>query len=471
MHVSPAAAAAGGFVLPADTISVTPACDGFWDDTRFANDTHYHSSVYLTPEGNLQATYGLWPGLKSIEKFYADFCQHVHVLRPSNDFSLDEEVDACFSTTPWLRHQWFKDNFLRWIKMLPRPSETQPGRLSYFQTPAKRARNIRTPIKPGRWLTKVFGDILTETQIHDLALEYSNTHDLKAVHITQNADEIEAIYRNGPYSCMKRGYDHEHPSRVYAGPDLGIAYTGTLAEPTARVLVWPSKKIYTDAAYGDGPRIKAALDAIGYEEAEDTEFDGARIRRLTYRGNIICPYIDVADRAYDTGIYLILGRGDLDVQVTRGLYAEAEPEYTCDEGMDEDERNYIVSIDRDVCDHCHSRNYFYCEGYEQSYQNSDLADTISGFYSDDYCRHSGKMFYCDRTDKYYPHDDYDCVVTLEGETVESSHVTIHGFFCANTEEWSLETQHQVRLINGTSVHRHHLKDGDTPLPLTFDLAA
>ncbi len=61
------------------------------------------------------------------------------------------------STSPW-----FFNNFRRWAEMLPAPSETLPGRLAYYQSVEKRVRDIRTPIKPGKWLQKVFGDILTQ---------------------------------------------------------------------------------------------------------------------------------------------------------------------------------------------------------------------------------------------------------------------------------------------------------------------
>ncbi|MGO7308729.1 hypothetical protein ACCS91_33280, partial [Rhizobium ruizarguesonis] len=278
MIVSPAVKPAGGFVLPEDTerfddvVSVTKPATGLMFDTVFSKEWGYRSITMLTKEGNIAVDGTTVASLEEVSRLYSPFAQHIHVHRPPEDGATEfhhNEVMPAHDGNPWLQHQWYRDNFMRWVELLPRPSGTVPGAVAYFQNLDKRVRNIRTPIKPGRFLQKFFGDILTQEQIHEHALEWAGRFEHPDVTITQDADEIETVYRARHLgSCMhfpNGGWEGScHPARVYAGPDLGIAYLGSSEYPDARVLVWPARLLFFDKFYGDDRRLRSALVTMGY---------------------------------------------------------------------------------------------------------------------------------------------------------------------------------------------------------------
>lgn len=416
----------------------------------------------------------------------AVFCQHAedpahfaHMLRYRQRLHIltipegveygdyySNELLPTINDNPWIGHQWFRENLTRWAEHLPRPSKTVPGLLAYFQTPEKRARNIRTPIKPGKYLQKFFADLLTQEEIHELGLEWSNHFALRKLTITQDADEIERVYRgrhNG--SCMYFGSGDyagsEHPARAYAGPDLGIAYIGEENNADARCLVWPEKKIYYPKWYGDGPRLEAALEAQGYKVGDEDDFNGARMQRIEYGDGFVVPYVDVCEYARDDGRYLILGDSmDVYLRNTSGISFEAHHCARCGDAVSE----YGVTTVNDgesVCDHCLSKHYFFCEGYEEYFPEGDRADTPEGTsYSYQYVRNHGFFFYCPETDLYYPEASYDEVTLVEGGTCVSTHAEDNGFYCEYHEEWSLEVDNKLTLSDGSTIHDAALEDGD-----------
>lgn len=389
--------------------------------------------------------------------------KEVYLVRlPTSDESYEymlREIRDPLNSNPWRYQAWFRENVHRWIEMLPRPSEKEPGLLSYFQTPEKRAANIRTPIKPGRWLSKYFSDLLTQPEIQEAAREWDAKYALRVAKITQDADEIEAVYTGRHHgSCM--WFPHEdysgpcHPARVYAGPDLGIAYIGEKDSCDARVLVWPEKKIwYDNAVYGDSSRLRDSLTHLGYTAASSYKFEGARIRRIRSGSRFVLPYIDVADTVEDYGDYLVLREGNINCRCTSGVSGH---EYRCDDcedGMDEDEAHYTAN-DSHVCTHCLDRYYFHCQVKEEYYPNDQRADTPSEYYVCKDVAKGPEWFYCEATELYYPKEDYDCVETFEEETVDLGHVEANGFFCIKSQKYSLEVINEVVLPDGKSVHRN-----------------
>lgn len=344
---------------------------------------------------------------------------------------------------PWRHHSWWKEHFLRHVEHFPTQSAKLPGLLSYYQTPGKRARDIRTPIKPGKYLKKFFGDVLSEEEIQTFAIEWHTWATPPELHVTQDADEIEEVYSNGPSSCMAGSADafegSEHPARVYAGPDLAVAYIGDLDEASGRTVVWPEKMIY-GRLYGDYHRLEAALEAAGYRAGKDQEFHGARLRRIYEGGgSYTVPYVDFASYASDDGEFLIVGRGEVYLRRTDGLNQEIRRCGDCEEAVDDLNATRYNS----VCDCCLEDNYFYCSVYEEYIQNDNRAPSPDEHPVSCYATSSRRAFYCDFTEMYYPREYYDAVQIVGHGTCEAEHAETIAFECDHSGEWYMNDRKVV----------------------------
>lgn len=364
------------------------------------------SNVALTI--NLSLCYGLHPGNRMLRgtKFYTQdsivelyrksyqHCVKAHV------FYYETEPTCFFRDRPWQQHVWFRNAIDIWAPHLPITSETVPGAIAYYQSAEKRARNIRTPIKPGRYLSKYFSGILTQEQIQQYAIEFSEQHEPAELRVTQDADEIETIYRNGPGSCMK--FEHggyagdEHPACVYAGPDLGVAYIGAIDDAAARAVVWPEKKIYS-RIYGDEHRMQIALQKEGFAPGSLRD---ARVQKIPYECGFIMPYVDNIGRASEIGDYIVLdGGGPISTQYTTGLSFDDDDSIECtDCGHRTDiDDAYGVEGERDVCESCFSNSYVNCE-ISDYYIHTDNAIELGdgdGFVHRDYLDRYGSVFRCE----------------------------------------------------------------------------
>ena len=132
-----------------------------------------------------------------------------------------------------------------------RQSADDPALVAYFPNEEKKARDLRTKVKPGRYLTQFFGKVLSEKQIKYYATwqatqtqpdESAAPTVLDELFFATTPDDIENVYVNGPRSCMseKAGqYAAEHPVRVYGAGDLAIAYikSDDGEKPIGRALV------------------------------------------------------------------------------------------------------------------------------------------------------------------------------------------------------------------------------------------
>lgn len=374
------------------------------------------------------------------------------------------ELELPFHDNPWAKHDWFRANYRRWVEHMPRASEKVSGLIAYFQDATKRARNIRTPIKPGKYLKKFFGDILSQEEIHKYALEWHNHHALREVKVTQDADEIEAVYR-GAYngSCMwfKHGdWDGScHPARAYAGPDVGIAYIGYQDSADARCLVWPDKKIYYPKWYGDGPRLEAALIAKGYRAGYENDFRRARMQRIPFGAAFVVPYVDVCCYLGDDGDYLTIGGDDVHCRQTNGLSQELYTCEDCDDRVSEGEIRYVAG-DRRVCAHCREQDYFYCEIEEEYYPDDERAPTPDDYAlslrgADRAVSRYGNWFFCELTETYYPESRYDYVTLADGRTCLLSYAEEHGYECAYWEEWTLDHSDKLTLSDDRFVNRQN----------------
>jgi hypothetical protein len=334
-------------------------------------------------------------------------------------------------------------------------SENDPTLLAYVQDARKGQRGIRTPIKPGRYLAKFFGAILSEKEIAYAAAwqatgckpdGYGDESCYKLAFATTR-EEVKRVYLNGPPSCMSNGQSHydsknvAHPSEVYAAGDLAVAYLADGAgNIVARAVAWPARKTFgrvypTPGAHG--PAYSSTSDAEDAHNAlrdrlkrdgyasltENPEgFDGARLLALEVGcGKYVMPYMDngLMFRWHESedGRFQVCFLGGTRAEDTGGVTRingrEEDETYAvcerCGDGIeDEDDAYLVVSHMRngrsvgasDYCPYCLANHTFYCNGI-----NETVSDDIGWVMIDDesysvpYAEGEG-YFYCDHTDEY-----------------------------------------------------------------------
>lgn len=380
----------------------------------------------------------------------------IHVLRvpattPEHpERWLDEQLERL---GPWHRKRWFMELMPRWIEHLPAPSTTLDGLLAYYQTPQKRLAGIRTPIKAGKYLKKYFGDVLSEEEIQKYGLEWQNACSPAKLNITQDADEIEAVYKGGPYSCMVFRHDEYdgdyHPARVYAGPDLGIAYIGPKEKAEARMVVWPEKLIYYPKRYGDYHRLGLSLQAAGYREGVEDDFAGARIQRI-YNDKydfFTVPYCDLSEELGDDGRYLRIGGGDVFTQQTNGTNKEHPRNNPrvyctdCDVSVDEDDAYYVIDHGH-VCPSCWRESHsFVCEitGDRYGFDDNEMVPSHEDYPISEYATRAypSRVFHCAESGRYYPTAHFDHFTLSDGRVVEAETAQDQGlvFLCEFSDDW------------------------------------
>ncbi len=163
-----------------------------------------------------------------------------------------------------------------------------------------------------------------------IIFQFTGEDPSKALKFATTADEIEWVYVNGPNSCMGKPASYFssdiHPVRVYAGPDLQVAY---LQDPdgriTARSVVFPARNIHA-RIYGDILKMEMALMSNGYSPASGySNWEGARLTHHEHDGEVVCPYLDFHSEVGVEGDYLVVGAGELECQGQDG-YARS-PDY------------------------------------------------------------------------------------------------------------------------------------------------
>ncbi|WP_162241412.1 hypothetical protein [Rhizobium sp. Leaf341] len=342
---------------------------------------------------------------------------------------------------PWRREAFFRAHFVRTVEHMIAPSEKHPGLLMYFQSPEKRARDIRTPIKPGKYLTKFFSDVLTGEEINDLAVKWTMMSTPPKAVITQDADEIERVYK-GKYngSCMhfaNDGYEgSQHPARAYAGPDLGTAYIGDIDNADGRCLVWPEKKIYYPKFYGDYRRMEQAMTAIGYRSASEDEFEGARLQRIQFGSRFVAPYLDVCGAIQDDGEYLKIAHEGIPCRETDGLSGHTGRRcayYGGSRRFPEDEMTNIPDYGW-VCEEALDNGPFaVCAlSGEYAYRGNMTAIGDDEYIRDDImhsAEYRSRWFRCDRDGGIYLTANMGRVTMYDGEVWAAENFDIYGSTC------------------------------------------
>lgn len=335
-------------------------------------------------------------------------------------------------------------------------SSLHPGLLAYVQNEDKGIRNVRTAIKPGRYLTQFFADKLTAKQIAFYAAWQATGHKpdqfaSAEIHYATTPDDIERVYKNGPDSCMSGGnsaYSSDvHPTRVYGAGDLAIAYLRHESgdeSVIARALCWPERKVY-GRVYG---RVDAydsltnKLQAAGFTRAGTTNaahFNGARLLRIN-AGNsrVVMPYLDW-NYHFQVGT-----NGYLELNRTEG-YSGSETcglAYCDNSDHDDDDDD---DDDMAECDNCESRVnqddthtvYTRCDGVGTASREQSWCTS---------CREN-HAFYCESVGETFAHSVDTEIV--EDEIVPAAYAHENAFQCYKTGDWYWdESEVRVNMDSG-----------------------
>ena len=233
-------------------------------------------------------------------------------------------INGTYRRLPWDNDRWWGSNTALAIHKdhFAHPSIEKPGWLAYTKSPEDGAIDKQTILRPGAYLKRYFERVMHDHGCSERALveSFMRAYGPLDIKFAATEDEIISVYETGPETCM-RGKpwpgDGRNPAYIYAAGDLQVAYLGELHRASARVLVWPEKKIFS-RIYGDIARLTQGLERMGYKWGAPI---GARLKRVSVkpvkfnpmRGPPSCcfiaPYIDKMNQR-GGGHLSILDKGD-----------------------------------------------------------------------------------------------------------------------------------------------------------------
>lgn len=336
---------------------------------------------------------------------------------------------------PWVNESWWyrePDN-TEWDRYnrLTHISVNDPSMVAFTASEEHGQLDRQTRMKPGKYLKRFYGHILSDREIADWAALFTADAKPRAIYWAETADAIEDVYVNGPSSCMSRAarsYDSSiHPVRVYAAGDLVLAYITRNnlpveqgGEPTARVLCWPELRVY-GRIYGDAVRLRPLLEDLGYIGGD---LDGARLLRIEENdGRLVCPYIDGAQSVTDWGDYLKIGGDEIEANSTTGLIGDAG--YYCQHcggHVDEEATYYIEDRAENWCRFCYEGAAWTCEISGEVYSDDvDRLDLAAGGYA--HPLYSDYFWQCGHSGDYHRWDDEEplrAIGPYDGEEIRIS---------------------------------------------------
>lgn len=223
--------------------------------------------------------------------------------------------NGAYSYVSWYNKHWSRAGELRHY-----PHVDQTGTKIRFIMSMKNGEKSRyTLMKPGKYLTKYYGKILSKNMIQYWSERFIFENELPILRIAIEPLDIQRVYHKGPRSCMggkinESGEDagihktfntHVHPTYVYGAGDLGVAYITNRGRIVARAIVNLKKKI-AGRLYGDLSRLEKALKSQDFriltatgisDRSRYTElYEGCRILKIQnwHTHHWIMPYLDGA---------------------------------------------------------------------------------------------------------------------------------------------------------------------------------
>lgn len=365
-----------------------------------------------------------------------------------------------YTATPWAALPWFArpETALHFAHV----STVDGAKIAYTEDAVKGQADRQTRIKPGKYLARFYADVLSTEDIARLSAEFSKTYEDNVLMFATTADDWERVYTDGPSSCMSKpasSYDSPcHPVRVYAGPDLQLAYLERNGDVTARAIVWPEHKVYS-RIYGDQVRLGDMLQDAGFSEGS---LQGARIVRKPFQDGFVLPYVDYIDGATDDGKHLILDGGDIACDQTNGLSGDTGRSCSCCNQFVSEDDGRSDNNGEFYCDDCYSDNYSYCEYYEEDMPSDGFQEVIVrvrsyGPVTQWWCEDAinNNAFTCDNDGKLYA--DSMQVQMANGDTWSTVAFEEYGATCEATDE-CYSAEDCVQLEDGTTWSKEHFEE-------------
>ncbi len=310
-------------------------------------------------------------------------CVYRRRVRPA---TWREREQALFDTKVhdhpvWEDESWWTGRSKKLIDHYAHESPDDPSMIEFTASEAHGETARYTPMKPGKYLKKFFGDVLSDKKIAFYAewfatgskppIDYEGTFGLATT-----GSEICDVYAADIPSCM----EGEDSVRVYAAGDLAIAYwRDPDGDYSARALCWPERRIY-GRIYPEprdenaGAALRQAMQRKGWkdENVSDDGFNGARIQKIETAAGWVMPFID---RNYGVNcggeFWVMSSYPDYSCDNTDGYLRDSRARCSCCSSLvHEDEiasvatsycsRNAWATGDRPYCDHCVREYTFLC---------------------------------------------------------------------------------------------------------------
>jgi hypothetical protein len=283
--------------------------------------------------------------------------------------------DGIYHHVPWSAYEYHHPDHYAHL------SVKNPGYIAYTKNAEHGVNDRQTMVRPGKYLQEFYADVFTPKQIADYVAACSA--DRFALKIATTAGDIEAVYTNGPNSCMSH---HEgdysspcHPVRVYGDSDLAVAYYGDIASKvSARCIVWPDQRTYLqDGGYGDWSVLERLLRADGWQAGS---IHGAHVRYIAHGDTCVMPYVDTIHGASlvrrNGKNWVRLGSGPIDCSNTDGLGGTEDERSTCDHCGDRyDDDDYGGD---GMCQYCYDQCHATCEDCNDSEHVDNLRTGDNG---------------------------------------------------------------------------------------------
>ncbi len=113
-------------------------------------------------------------------------------------------ADGTYTALPWEDIGFWRGSTAE-AEHYAHVSTADPSKIAYTPSGKHGAADRQVRMKPGKYLNKYFGDVLTAAQIASFAGKFAEANEQHELHIAEEPDECARVYIDGPRSCMGGG--------------------------------------------------------------------------------------------------------------------------------------------------------------------------------------------------------------------------------------------------------------------------